>query len=102
MADEKKKPAHERRYGSKEEKKPEHKEEPRREEKPEGGDHADARSAMMKRHEKEMRDLHGQHRDAMRDMHKRQADEASQMMQPQAPGAAPAGGEPEGAPEPQE
>lgn len=34
---------------------------------------------MMKRHEKEHRDLHGQHRDAMRDMHGRHEAEMGQM-----------------------
>lgn len=99
MADEPKKSGAEKRYGDKGEKKPEAaKEAPAAAEaeaasegdkgKP-GDDHADMRAAMVKRHEKEMRDMHGQHRDAMRQMHARHSDEASQMMQ--APAGAPDG-----------
>ena len=64
------------REGSRREEKPaEKKPEPK-------ADHGDARAMMMKRHEKEHRDLHGQHRDAMRDMHRRHEEEMAQMNEP--------------------
>lgn len=87
-----------KRYGGKEDKaepkrEPERKEpmepksEPKGESKGNGADdHMDMRKAMVKRHEREARELHGQHRDAMRDMHGRHEAEMGamnqQMMQP--------------------
>lgn len=86
MAEAAEKSREDKRYGS--EKKPEPREESRREPerkeseaKPEGGgdDHASDMKAMMGRHEKEHRDLHGTHRDAMRKMMERHATEMAAM-----------------------